>query len=291
MGRMTGKVALITGVARGQGRSHALALAREGADIVGIDCPPQPESIRYAMASADDLRETVEHVRRLGRRMVAIEGDVRSQADLDAVVRDGIDEFGHIDVCVANAGLTAMAPFWTLTEDEWRTVIDTNLSGVWRTAKAVTPHMIERESGSIVLISSVVGLEGGAELAAYSSAKHGILGLMKCICIDLGPKYGIRCNSILPGAVDTDMVRWPGMRDYVAGGEGLGEDIDLNEATKAWHGLKGVGLIRPEEVSHAVVYLASDEAANVTGLELLVDAGHRVLPGLNTTAMAAASRS
>jgi SDR family mycofactocin-dependent oxidoreductase len=288
---MDGKVALITGVARGQGRSHALTLAREGADIVGIDCPPQFDPIPYGLATPEDLRETVAQVEALDRRIVAVEGDVRDQGQLDSLVERAIAELGKIDVCVANAGLATLAPFWEMTDDEWNTVVDTNLSGVWRTVKAVTPQMIEREEGSIILISSVSGVEGAPGLSNYVAAKHGVLGLMKCVCLELGPKYGIRCNSILPGPIDTEIIKWPGMLDFMAGGEGLGEGIDLNESCKAWGAVKGIGLMQPRETSNAVLFLASDESAGVSGLEMLVDAGHRTLPGLNMEAMAAAAEA
>jgi SDR family mycofactocin-dependent oxidoreductase len=288
---MDGKVALITGVARGQGRSHALTLAREGADIVGIDCPPPMGAVPYELADADELHETVAQVEALDRRMIAVEGDVREQGQLDSLVERGIAELGKIDVCVANAGVANLGSYWEMSEDEWNTVIDTNLSGVWRTVKAVTPHMIEREGGSIVLISSVSGVEGAPGLSNYVAAKHGVLGLMKCVCLELGPKYGIRCNAILPGPIDTEIIKWPGMLDFMAGGEGLGEGIDLNESCKAWGAVKGIGLMQPQETSNAVLFLASDESAGVNGLEMLVDAGHRLLPGLNTEAMAAAAEA
>jgi SDR family mycofactocin-dependent oxidoreductase len=287
MGRMDGKVVLITGVGRGQGRSHAVTLAREGADIVGIDCPAPTGAIPYELANAEDLRETAAQIEALDRRAVFTEGDVRSQADLDRAVERGLETFGHIDVCVANAGVTAISPLWETSEDEWNAVLDTNVGGVWRTVKAVAPHMIEREGGSIILISSVLGVEGAQGLSAYAASKHGVLGLMKSICQELGPLYGVRCNSILPSMVDTDIIHWPGMYDYAAGGEGLGKDFDISEACKVWHAIKGVGAMRTQETSNAVLYLASDESACISGLELLVDAGHRVLPGFNYEAIAA----
>ncbi len=291
MGRMDGKVALITGAGRGQGRSQAVTLAGEGADILALDCPPAISEIPYDLAAPENLRETVEQVEALGRRIVAVEGDVRSQNDLDGLVERGIAELGKIDVCVANAGVWSLNDFWKFSEEEWGEVIDICLNGVWRTVKAVTPHMIEREQGSIVLISSVAGVEGGDRLANYTAAKHGVLGLMKSVCLELGPKYGIRCNAILPGVIDTPIIKWQGALDFMAGGEGLGSLEALAEGAKVWGALKGRGLIDPQATSNAVLFLASDESADVNGLELLVDGGHRVLPGLNTTAMAAAAEA
>jgi SDR family mycofactocin-dependent oxidoreductase len=290
MGRMDGKVALITGAGRGQGRAQALTLAREGADILALDCPRPSAVIPYGLATPEDLAETAAGVEALGRRVIAVEGDVRRQEDLDALVERGIAELGQIDVCVANAGVVTLEDVWKMSEDEWTTVVDICLHGAWRTAKAVVPHMIERERGSIVFISSLAGIEGGNRLAHYTAAKHGVLGLMKSMCQELGPAYGIRVNAVLPGVVDTDIIKWPGMLDFMAGGEGLGTVELLEEGTRAWHALKGRGVIDPQITANAVLYLASDEAADVTGLELVVDGGHNILPGLNAVAMAAAAQ-
>jgi len=289
MGRLDGKVALITGAGRGQGRSHAVTLAREGADILALDCPMPNPVLPYATATSEDLAETAAQVEAFDRRIIAVEGDVRNQADLDGLVARGVDELGKIDICVANAGVASMSPFWEMTEEEWNGTVDVNLNGVWRTVKAVTPHMIDREAGSIILISSVSGLEGAPQIAHYVAAKHGVLGLMKTVCLELGPKYGIRCNAILPGPVDTQIIKFPEMLDFMAGGPGLGEDIDINETCKAWGATKGIGVLQPQETSNAVLYLASDESRCVNGLEMVVDAGHSVLPGLNMEAIAAAA--
>jgi len=286
---MDGKVALITGAGRGQGRSHAVTLAREGADILALDCPQPNPALPYPTATPEDLAETVAQVEALGRRIIAVEGDVRNQADLDGLVARGIDELGGVDVCVANAGVASMSPFWEMVEEEWDATVDVNLNGVWRTVKAVTPHMIEREAGSIILISSVSGIEGAPQIAHYVAAKHGVLGLMKTVCLELGPKYGIRCNAILPGPVDTQIIRFPEMLDFMAGGPGLGADIDIDETCKAWGATKGIGVLQPQETSNAVLFLASDESRCVNGLEMVIDAGHQVLPGMNMEAIAAAA--
>lgn len=286
MGRMQGKVALVTGAGRGQGRAQAITLAREGADILALDCPEPSELVPYDLASAEELRETAAQVEALGRRIITVEGDVCRQEDLDELVTRGIAAFGHIDVCVANAGIVTLDDVWKFSEAEWMKVIDVCLNGPWRTVKAVLPHMIEREQGSIVLISSLAGVEGGNRMAHYTAAKHGVLGLMKSMCQELGPTYGIRVNAVLPGLVDTDIIKWPGMLDFMAGGEGLGTMDHIDPGAKAWHGLKGHGAIDPQMTANAVLYLASDESADVTGLELLVDAGHRILPGINHVAAA-----
>ena len=288
MGRMDGKVAMITGAARGQGREFAITLVREGANILGLDCPRDTDVIPYALGSSEQLRETVAMVEALDRLMIAVEGDVRRQADLDNLVEQGPAEFGHVDVCVANAGVVTYGDFWQFSEEEWTTVIDICLHGVWRTVKAIVPHMIEREHGSIVLISSLSAVEGGAPLAHYVAAKHGVSGLMKSWSQALGPRFGIRVNSALPGLIDTDINKWQGTLDLVAGGEGLGSIERLYESGYFWSALKGVGVLHPKETANAVLYLASDESSAVTGLEFIVDAGHRMLTPLNTLAMAAA---
>lgn len=284
MGRLDGKVALITGAGRGQGRSHAVAMAREGADILALDCP-QVEGIPYEMSSGDDLRQTVAEVEALGRQIIAVEGDVRRQDDLDRLVARGLDELGHIDVVVANAGVWSVGRIWELSETEWDAVADTCMKGTWMTIKAIAPHMIERQQGSIILVSSVSGVEGATGLAHYIAAKHGVIGLMKATANELGPEYGIRCNAILPGVIDTPILRWQGAYDFMAGGEGLGTPEHLEQGTKVWGALKGRGLLPTSATTNAAVWLASDESAHVTGVELLVDAGHRILPGLNTVAM------
>jgi SDR family mycofactocin-dependent oxidoreductase len=287
MGRMDGKVALITGAGRGQGRAHAVTLAREGASILALDCPQPSAVIPYGLATPEDLAETVRQVEALDRRIVAVEGDVRRQSDLDDLVARGLDQFGHIDVCVANAGVVTLEDVWKFSEEEWTDVVDVCLNGVWRTVKAVVPHMIERERGSIILISSLAGVEGGNRLAHYTAAKHGVLGLMKSMVQELGPTYGIRTNAILPGLIDTDIIKWPGMLDFIAGGEGLGSMDLIEPGARAWHAIKGHGAISPQQTANAVLFLASDESADISGLELVVDAGHKQLAGLNTVEMAA----
>jgi NAD(P)-dependent dehydrogenase (short-subunit alcohol dehydrogenase family) len=165
---LEGKVALITGAARGQGRAHAITCAREGADVVLLDTTDQIASVTYRMASRDDLDETVTQVEKLDRRAVAVEGDVRDQAALDRAVAEGLDAFGRIDILIANAGIWTTAPLWELPESAWEDMVGVNLTGVWKSIKAVAPHMIGRRSGSIVVTSSVNGLEPGQGTATTS---------------------------------------------------------------------------------------------------------------------------
>jgi len=278
-GRLQGRVALVTGAARGQGRAHAVTLAREGAEIIAVDIDTQVDTIGYATARAEDLAQTVAAVEALDRRVVARVADVRSTEQLDAAVAAGLEVFGHVDVLVANAGVFSSAPFWELTEQQFRDVVDIDLLGVWRSMTAVAPHMIERRSGSMVLISSVNGLRGNAGAAHYAAAKHGVLGLMKTAALELGP-HRVRVNAVCPGLVDTAMTNWPGIYDKMAGHPG-GTRADFEVGSGHYGVLAGQGALAPEAVAEAVAYLASDAAAGITGQTLAVDSGHLALPGYN----------
>lgn len=279
MGLLDGKTVLITGGARGQGRAHALVSAREGADVILVDIADQIATVPYAMAKEDDLADTVKQVEALDRRAISIVADVRDQGQMDAAVASGIAEFGKIDVLIANAGIWTQGPFWELTDESWDDMIGVNLTGVWKSAKAIAPHMIERQTGSIVITSSVNGLEPGQNYAHYVSAKHGVIGLMKNIALELAP-YGIRCNSINPGAIKTPMTDHQGAWDMFAGHEGGTED-DMMAGGYSFHALKGQTFLPPEVIANTALYLNSDLAAAVTGVTIPVDAGHMILPGFN----------
>jgi len=276
---LAGKVALVTGAARGQGRAHALTLARHGADIIAIDIAEQIDTVAYPLSTPDDLAQTASAIEALDRRVVSVQADVRSQEQLDAAVREGIAQLGQIDILIANAGIWALTPFWKLSEAQWSDMIDTNLSGIWRSAKAVAPHMIERKSGAIVMTSSVNGLEPGAGYAHYVAAKHGVIGLMRNVALELA-RYGIRCNAICPGAIDTGMINWQGAYDMFAGHPG-GTREDLMAGGRAFHALKGSAMLDPQVLADAALWLVSDGAAAVTGVALPVDAGHLLLTGSN----------
>jgi SDR family mycofactocin-dependent oxidoreductase len=276
---LTGQVALVTGAARGQGRSHAVELAASGADIIAVDICGPVTSAPYPLATPADLAATVAEVEKYDRRALAIEGDTRSSADLDAAVAAGIAQFGRIDILVANAGIWALGRLWELTDEQWQDVIDVNLTGAWRSVKAVVPTMISARRGSIVLTASVNGFEAGAGMSHYVAAKHGVLGLMRNAALELGP-YNIRCNAVCPGIVDTRMNDWQGAYDMMAGGPG-GTAEDRQSAAYNWSALAGRGLLRPSTISKAVVWLASDDAIDVTGVALPVDGGHSILPGVN----------
>jgi SDR family mycofactocin-dependent oxidoreductase len=280
MGMLDGKVALITGGARGQGRAHATTCAREGADVVLVDIADQLETVPYRMATQDDLQETVRQVEALDRRALAVTADVRSQEQTDEAVRRGLAEFGQIDILIANAGIWTQGAFWELSDQAWDEMIGVNLTGVWKSAKAVAPHMIERQTGSIVITSSVNGLEPGTNYAHYVAAKHAVVGLMKNIALELAP-HGIRCNSIHPGAIKTPMTDHQGAWDMFAGHEG-GTEADMIEGGYSFHALKGTTFMDPQVIADTALYLNSGLAAKVTGVTIPVDAGHMILPRINT---------
>jgi SDR family mycofactocin-dependent oxidoreductase len=281
MGLLDGKVALITGGSRGQGRAHAVTCAREGADVVIIDTLDQIASVEYPMAQQADIDETVRQVEALDRRIVAVVGDVRKQADLDAAVARGIAELGKIDILIANAGIFSLAPAHVLTEEQWDDMIAVNLTGVWKSAKAVLPHMMEQGGGSIVITSSINGIEPGANYVHYCAAKFGVVGVMKTLALEYA-RHGIRVNSVHPGAILTPMTSWQGAWDMMSGKPaGEGTEEDMLDAGYSFHALKGNGFLSPQRIADTALYLNSDLASSVTGVTIPVDAGHLLMPGYN----------
>ncbi|CAB4848362.1 unannotated protein [freshwater metagenome] len=275
MGRVSGKVAFITGAARGQGRSHALRLAEEGADIIACDLTSQVGTVPYPMSTPDDLAETVRLIEKLDRRVVARQVDVRDQAGLDAVVADGLTEFGHIDIVLGNAGIMSLAPTWKITDDEWNDMIDINLTGVWRTCKAAIPSMIEAgRGGSIILTSSTAGINGFGNLAHYVAAKHGVVGLMKTLANELA-QYNIRVNTLHPTNVATGMVLNEPTYKLFAPHIDQPTQEDATPAYTAMN-LLPIPWVQPLDISNAVLFLCSDEARYITGVQLPIDAGQLV---------------
>jgi SDR family mycofactocin-dependent oxidoreductase len=273
-GRVEGKVAFITGAARGQGRSHAVRLAQEGADIIAIDvCKPISSSSEIPPATADDLAQTADLVKAQNRRIVTAEVDVRDYDALKAAVDSGVEQLGRLDIIVANAGIGNGGNTLDKTsEDDWKDMIDVNLSGVWHTVKAGVPHLLSTgRGGSIVLTSSVGGLKAYPHTGHYIAAKHGVVGLMRTFAVELG-QHSIRVNSVHPTNVNTPMFMNEGtMKLFRPDLENPGPD-DMKVVAQLMHVLP-VGWVEPVDISNAVLFLASDEARYVTGLPLTVDAG------------------
>jgi SDR family mycofactocin-dependent oxidoreductase len=267
MGRVEGKVALITGAARGQGRSHAIRLAEEGADIIAVDICRSIESVGYQLATPEDLAQTVKEVEALDRRIVAFEADVRDAAALKQAVDSGVAELGRLDIVAANAGICTVQTWDEVSPQVWQDTLDTNLTGVWNTMVAATPHLIAAGGGSIIATSSTAGIKGLPFLAPYVAAKHGVVGICRSLANELA-KYSIRVNTVHPTGVDTPMVEGLGGLDAILGKDPLLGPIFMNTLP--------VEIIQPRDISNAVLFLASDEARYVTGLEFTVDAGNTI---------------
>jgi SDR family mycofactocin-dependent oxidoreductase len=271
MKRLDGKVAYITGAARGQGRSHAIRMAEEGADIIAVDLCADIDTVCYPGATQEDLAHTVKCVEDTGQRIIARTADVRDISSLERAASEGIEMLGRIDIVVANAGVLSSAPVLELDEDAWQTAIDINLTGAWKTMKAVVPALVERnQGGSVILISSLLGLIAFPNIAHYVAAKHGVTGLMKSLATELAPN-GIRVNSVHPGIVDTPMIMNESILRLFTGGQSArrenAEALMING-----HALS-VPWIESVDVSNAVVYLASDESRYITGSTMVIDAG------------------
>lgn len=267
MGRVEGKVAVITGAARGQGRSHAVRLAEEGADIIAVDICDDIASVPYGMATRADLDETVKAVEALDRRIVARVADVRDAAALKGAVDAGVAELGRLDIVSANAGICTVQRWDEVTPDVWRDTLDTNLTGVWHTCLATIPHLVAGGGGSIVITSSTAGIKGLPFLAPYVAAKHGIVGLGRSLANELASQ-SIRVNTVHPTGVDTPMVEGLGGLEPILGKDPLLGPIFMNSLP--------IEMTQARDISNAVLWLASDEARYVTGLELTVDAGNTI---------------
>ena len=271
-GRVQGKVAFITGAARGQGRSHAIRLAQEGADIIAVDVCEDVATVPYHGATQADLAETVKAVEALDRRIVASKADVRDYASLKKALDDGVAQLGRLDIVSANAGIFSTAPTAELTEEEWGQMIDINLSGVWRTCKAAIPQLIEAgNGGSIIITSSGAGLKGFPNFAHYVSAKHGVVGLMRTLALELAP-HSIRVNSLHPTNVNTDMIQNEAMYHlFVPGSENPTRE-EFASVSQSMQALP-IPWVEPVDISNAVLFLASDEGRYITGVTFPVDAG------------------
>ena len=271
MGKLDGKVALITGGARGQGRSHAITFAREGADIVICDLAAQIETVPYQMSNTDDLNETVKLVQEQDRRCVAMQADVRDSAQIKSVVDTALAEFGQLDILIANAGIVAPVPLVDISDQAWSDMVETDLTGVFKSIRAVAPHMIERRSGRIIATSSMVGRTGVPGLAHYVAAKWGVIGLVKSAALEFG-QYGITVNAVCPTNVDTNMIQNPAMYALFAPDikNPTREDVipgftSLNALPVPW--------VQVQDISEGMLYLAAESGRYVTGETLTIAAG------------------
>ena len=265
MGKLEGKVALITGAARGQGRAHAVTMAREGADIVALDVCKDLPYPRYSLANPQDLQETVEQVQDIGRNALGIMADVRSPQEMEASVKQAVETFGHIDILVCNAGIADMALTWDITEEWWDIMLDVNLKGYWLAVKYVVPKMLAQGTGGrIIMTSSVAGLRGEPGMAHYCASKWGVIGLAKSLAQELA-QHNITVNTLHPTAVDTDIISGMAKAAEMPREE-LVDFIFLSHTMP-------VKLIDADDVAKAALWLATDEARYVTGQKLKVDAG------------------
>jgi SDR family mycofactocin-dependent oxidoreductase len=275
MGRLEGKVAFITGAARGQGRAHAVKMAQEGAEIIAVDLCDQIDSVGYPMATPQDLTETVKLVEEQDRRIVAQQADVRDRNALQAAVDAGMSEFGRLDIVVANAGIAPVFGDGAKSPDAWRDAIDVLLTGVYYTLDVAVAPMVEQElGGSIVITSSTAGLKGlGRNLASstagmigYTAAKHGVVGLMRIYANLLAP-HRIRVNTLHPTGVNTPMIVNEAFAQFVE---------QYPDTAGALQNALPVELVEPEDIANAAAWLCSEEARYITGVTLPVDAGFTV---------------
>ena len=275
-GSLEGRVAFVTGAARGQGRAHAVRLATEGADIIATDiCGPVSDTVTYPMSTSEDLAETVRAVEATGRKVLAREVDIRDLAAQQQVVADGIEQFGRLDILVANAGILSWGRVFEMSEEQWDSVIEVNLSGTWRTVRAAVPAMIEAgNGGSIVIVSSSAGTKATPGNAHYSASKHGLVALTNALAIEVG-EYGIRVNSIHPYSIDTPMVEKEAMMEIFTKYPNYIHSFSPMPFHPVNHkGKKGLQeFMGPEEVAEVVAWLAGDGSATISGSQIAVDRG------------------
>lgn len=263
---LDGKVAFITGAARGQGRAEAVRLAREGSDVIVSDVAAPIDGLGYATAGAEDLAETVRLVESEGRKALSRAVDVRDLSALEALVADGVEAFGHLDIVIANAGILSAGLLWELTPEQWQQMIDVNLTGVWNTIKATVPTMVEQGTGgAIVLTSSVGGLRGIPFTGHYNAAKHGVVGLARTLANELG-EHDIRVNSIHPAGVDTVMVSEPDLARLIGEHHRTLGPIYMNALPHSY--------MTTDDLAAVVAFLVSDEARYMTGAQVPIDFGN-----------------
>ncbi|MFF5289833.1 mycofactocin-coupled SDR family oxidoreductase [Paractinoplanes globisporus] len=266
-GRVAGKVAFVTGAGRGQGRSHAIRLAEEGADIIAVDILEDYATVGYGMSTESDLAETAKAVEALDRRIVTAKADVRDAAALKAAVDEGVAQLGKLDIVCANAGICTVQAWDEVTPQVWQDTLDTNLTGVWNTMVVAAPHLIANGGGSIICTSSTAGIKGLPFLAPYVAAKHGVVGIARSLANELA-RHHIRVNTVHPTGVETPMLQGLGGLDPL-----ITRDPNLGGIFVNTYPIE---MVQPRDISNAVLFLASDEAQYVTGLEFTVDAGNTI---------------
>ena len=269
---LAGQVAVVTGAARGQGRSHALALAREGASIIALDACAPIATVPYPLSTKADLETTTEQVKALGGRVIHGAVDVRDLAEMEQFIGDAVADLGRLDIVCANAGISTPSPTLTMTEETWQTTIDINLTGVWKTCKATVPHIVAgNRGGAVIITSSSATVMISRNIAHYTAAKHGLIGFMRVLAKELAP-HRIRVNTLHPTGVRTPMIyNEPMYRLFRPDLEDPGSE-DFETTARSHHAL-GVPAVEPEDVSAAVVYLAAPSGRYVTGSTFMLDAG------------------
>ena len=271
-GLLAGQVAVVSGAARGQGRSHALALAREGASIIALDACAPIATVPYPLPTKADLEETAGQVEALGGRVIHGVVDVRDLAEMEQFIGDAVADLGRLDIVCANAGISTPSPTLEMPEETWQTTIDINLTGVWKTCKATVPHIVAgNRGGSVIITSSAATVMISGNIAHYTAAKHGLIGFMRVLAKELAP-HRIRVNTLHPAGVRTPMVyNEPMYRLFRPDLENPGKE-DFEAAARS-HNALGVPAVEPEDVSAAVVYLAAPSGRYVTGSTFMLDAG------------------
>jgi SDR family mycofactocin-dependent oxidoreductase len=271
-GLLAGQVAVVTGAARGQGRSHALALAREGASIIALDACAPIATVPYPLSAKADLETTAEQVEALGSRVVHGVVDVRDLAEMDQFIRDAVADLGRLDIVCANAGISTPSPTLEMTEETWQTTIDINLTGVWKTCKATVPHIVAgNRGGSVIITSSSATAMISRNIAHYTASKHGLIGFMRVLAKELAP-YRIRVNTLHPTGVNTPMILNDPMYRLFRPDLADPTREDFEASARSHHAL-GVSAVEPEDVSAAVIYLAGPSGRYVTGSTFMLDAG------------------
>jgi len=276
-GALAGRVAFVTGAARGQGRAYAVRLAREGADVVISDiCGPVSETVPYDAATPEDLAETVRLVEAEGAEVLARQVDIRDDPALRRLVADGIERFGRLDILVANAGVLSWGRLWEISDEQWNTVVDVNLTGTWRTLRAVIPAMIEAANGgSIIIVSSSAGLKATPGNGHYAASKHGLTSMTNTLALELG-EYGIRVNSIHPYSIATPMIQNQAMLEVLGAHPSYLHSfapMPYLPVRNGAHEAKLTDFMAPEQAADVVSWLAGDGSGLISGAQIAIDRG------------------